>query len=611
MHESLVSSSLGLSQSSVSRRQRRRESADLVDENDLPVQQSLIDAVQSCGLIMNRQHITLGQRSKWLNAISIAIDLGEQDHILSTILHCITSYPFVDKLDMVARYTRTIPTHQDDDNLEVEEDMNAQAAVNPSRTLQSLDEVPTAVGNTSNWFYNNTYNSLLQINAVEAHDNGYDGKGVTILITDTGFVLTHQVFQNMTIKDTKNFVLNGTKNVTSTNPAQNRHGTATLSTVGGYYPGIMVGPAYNATYLIAATEDAVGEDYIQEEDNWMAAMEWGEENGAELVTSSLGYTLWYNYSNMNASSRISKAADTAFDKGMVMVNSAGNDGAKGIGAPADGINVIAVGAIDNKGMVTSFSSLGPSADGRIKPEISALGLQNFIADQACDTCYARMSGTSFSCPLTAGAIALIMQRNPLWTPTQVRTAVLSTGSNSTAANLKTGYGILNTWLASNYIQKISASANCSTVKCSGHGGCYNYECYCSPNYYGQFCQFPRVGCAAPCIQRGGHCAKDVYGFVYVCAQFEDTIINDTLTVDIANKYCDGVIDRCGVCGGPGNECPEKAKDSKNKKIIVGAALITLGVLVLITGVIYFVRRRRQYSREEESERFLRLPLSEQ
>ena len=204
---------------------------------------------------------------------------------------------------------------------------------------------------------------------------------------------------------------------------------------------------------MAKTENTFSETPV-EEDNWIAALEWADSIGVDVTSTSLGYTTYdspftsYTWENMDGNTaRITIAADLAVKKGIVVVNSAGNQGFhtehNTIGAPSDGDSVIAVGAVNSSGTRTSFSSVGNTADGRIKPDIMAMGSGVVLASSNGTTSYKTGSGTSFSCPLAAGVAALILSYNPSLTPIQVRDLLRNSASRSQNPDREYGWGIID------------------------------------------------------------------------------------------------------------------------------------------------------------------------
>ncbi len=252
----------------------------------------------------------------------------------------------------------------------------------------------------------------------------------------------------MTIAAERDFV-HGADSVRESTDA---HGTNTLSTMGGFAPGQLIGPAYAATFLLAVTEDVASETPI-EEDHWAAAAEWAEALGADVISSSLGYTTFdlpytsYSDRDMDGQTAVTtRAAALAAERGVVVVNSAGNEGFEEgrntLVAPSDGVRVLTAGAVTRSGTRAGFSSVGPTADGRLKPDVAAMGVNVKVA-RHFDHVYGVASGTSFSCPLTAGVVALVLQAHPDYTVDQVLEAMRSTASQAAAPDRLLGWGILD------------------------------------------------------------------------------------------------------------------------------------------------------------------------
>jgi hypothetical protein len=185
--------------------------------------------------------------------------------------------------------------------------------------------------------------------------------------------------------------------------------------MGGYMVDSLIGTAPEASYMLFRTEDSNLETLI-EEDNWAAAAEYADSAGVDIINSSLGYTILYDdtlnshsYADMDGNSTIiTKAADLAASRGILVINSAGNSGSNDwyyIGAPADGDSVLSVGAVNAFGDIASFSSRGPSYDGRIKPNVCAQGVLAVVAD--LDSTIRVANGTSFSAPIIAGLSACL------------------------------------------------------------------------------------------------------------------------------------------------------------------------------------------------------------
>jgi len=295
--------------------------------------------------------------------------------------------------------------------------------------------------------YGESYAQLAQIHVPELHNLGYSGKGVLITMLDTGYFIHHQAFQNILNEGrliaTWDFI-NGDDDVEDGPDDQRNHGTLTFSAAGGFAEDTLIGPAYGALFALAKTEVITSETQI-EEDYWVAGIQWADSLGADIVSSSLGYMDWYTYQDMDGNTAdCTNAADLAVSKGIVVVNSAGNERNTAwyyIIAPADGDSVIAVGAVNLQGELAPFSSAGPTYDGRIKPDVVACGVSTFCASP--DGGYTRVPGTSLSAPLVAGVCALLLEIHPDWTPIQVREALWTTASQADQPDNLFGYGIVN------------------------------------------------------------------------------------------------------------------------------------------------------------------------
>jgi serine protease AprX len=303
--------------------------------------------------------------------------------------------------------------------------------------------------------YGASYTQLAQIQVTDLQAEGLTGEGVVVAIFDTGFWREHEAIAGVNVVAEHDFINDDdiTANEPGDDPYQHYHGTMCLSLLAGYVPGLLMGAAYGADYILAKTEDITMEQPI-EEDWWIEAAEWADSLGANVISSSLCYNDWYTYEDMDGDTApITIAADRAAVNGIAVVNAAGNSGSSSwryILAPADGDSVITAGAVDSTGTRANFSSQGPTYDGRIKPTVMAMGLDDLIADPLDAHSYRRGSGTSFACPLVAGAVALILEKNPGWASPQVIEALMATGTRASNPDTLYGWGILQAYDASEY-----------------------------------------------------------------------------------------------------------------------------------------------------------------
>ncbi len=293
---------------------------------------------------------------------------------------------------------------------------------------------------------------------------------------DAGFNnLQHEAFQQLTVLHTWDFVNNDS--VVSDEPGQmgsGNHGTYTLSTLAGFKEGQLIGPAFGAGFLLAKTENTDSERHI-EEDNWVAGAEWADSLGADIISSSLGYLDFdagegdYTWEDMDGNTTIvTIGADIAASRGILVVNSAGNEGSatppqNTLVAPADGDSVLAVGAVTSGGLRAPFSSMGPTADGRIKPDVMARGVATYCASPNQPNEYVTVSGTSLSCPLVAGAAALVLQASPGITNMQIIDALHQTASQANTPDNQYGWGIINAYEAATLFSGLPDEDNFPTT----------------------------------------------------------------------------------------------------------------------------------------------------
>lgn len=306
-------------------------------------------------------------------------------------------------------------------------------------------------------YYGSLFTSVRMLGLDGLHSRCFDGRGVRIGVFDSGFQAINvtpqfsSLFAENRLLATRDFFVPGGSVFT-----QDNHGAWCLSVLAARQPGNFVGAAPGATYLLARTENVFYERHI-EELAWANAMEWADSAGVRVISSSVSYNTFdsgegdYTFSQLNGRTTIiAKAAAMAARKGMLVVNSAGNEGNtswRRITTPCDADSILCVGAMDNQGNVGGFSGRGPSADRRIKPDVVALGVQTAIVNPGASGNVSRTSGTSFSTPAVAGMAACLWQANPTARMLQLRDAILRSSNNYATPDSLRGYGLPNAQLA--------------------------------------------------------------------------------------------------------------------------------------------------------------------
>jgi len=305
-----------------------------------------------------------------------------------------------------------------------------------------------------------------QLNLQPLTDQGVDATGVRIAILDTGFDTSDAAFSGITITAQHDFVFND--DVVQDEPGKDVagaqfHGTATWSLFAGNVAGRLHGIARGASFLLAKTEDIRSETRV-EEDNYVAALEWADSIGVDIVSSSLAYLVFdngfsYTPSQLNGDVAVTTvAADMAAQRGILVVTAAGNEGpgSRSIWTPADGDSVLAIGAEDSLGTIADFSSRGPTADGRIKPDFTAPGVAVCVVTGGGHV--QRLDGTSFATPLIAASAALVKQMHPSLLPMELRAAFRSTASKRAAPDTIYGWGRPNVAASAVFPSGVTATA---------------------------------------------------------------------------------------------------------------------------------------------------------
>jgi hypothetical protein len=420
------------------RRALRRTLPGLIDRNDVPMPPAAVAAVESTGAHVRTQ-------SRWMCAVS-AMATPEQEGALRAL-------PGVTHVEKVGR---------------------GRASWQDER----VEDIPGSMAFRTDYGY--AAGQLGQIDLPRMHDRGWRGNGIVIGILDTGFNRVHEAFRNpahpVQVLAEHDFVNNdGNTGIEPGDPdTQHWHGTWILGTIGAYMPGAMVGGAWEASFVLAKTEVVPTETPI-EEDYYVAGLEFVEAHGADLATSSLGYIDWYTQADLNGHTCVTtKGVNIATANGMVCITAAGNEGhdadpaTSTIIAPADAYDVITCGAVNVSGTIAGFSSSGPTADGRLKPEVLACGVATVSVHSTTATGYQAISGTSLSTPLVAASVACILQARPDYTVAQVREALFATASRSDAAGLHPdpafveGHGIIDAYRAA------TRGRNAADLNLDGH-----------------------------------------------------------------------------------------------------------------------------------------------
>ncbi len=399
---------------------RRAKYSIEISEQDLPVNPQYIQGVTDAGA-------SILVPTKWLNGVTIFTT--EQ-----SVLDAINALPYVESVSKMQDMYNPIKKAY------FENEEYGENALGNEKSSQKI----------SSYDYGFAANQIEQLNGTLLHDQGFKGEGMVIAVLDAGYdvVKTHQLFDslwaNNQILGSMDFVDRDTNNVY----AHHYHGRMVLSCMGANVEGLMVGTAPKASYWLLRSEDGATENII-EEYNWVSAAEFADSVGADVINSSLGYIDFDNpfwdhyYEDMDGMTAVATiGADIAADKGILVVNSAGNSGGgpfPWIGAPADGFNVFTIGAVDGSGNRVSFSSIGPTYDGRTKPVLMAQGSGAAIADDSQGVQFG--SGTSFSSPIMAGMSACLMEAFPDKTPYEIIESLKDSGDNASSPDNENGWGI--------------------------------------------------------------------------------------------------------------------------------------------------------------------------
>lgn len=408
-----------LSFKALARRHRQQLS---VDSTDLPVCRTYINQIVQLGA-------RVVQTGKWENFVTVACS----DSLLAGR---IASLPFVQSVVKVWKATHANVLRMERDSL--------------IDHLVFTDDEP----------YGTAVTQIRLSKGDKLHEAGFRGQGMTIAVIDAGFqnVDRMKAMNNIHILGTHDFVSSNDLNYIASN-----HGTTVLSCMAMNKPHVMVGTAPEASYWLLRSEDEATEFWV-EEDNWAAAVEFADSVGVDIINTSLGY---YNFDDKSMNYRLcdlngevslmSRQASRLADKGILLVCSAGNSGMgvwKKITPPADARHVLAVGAVDKQGVLAPFSSVGNTADGRVKPDVMAVGVAADVIHT--NGTQSKANGTSFASPILCGMVACLWQACPDLTAKELIALVRSVGDRADCSDNIYGYGVPDFWKA--YQQYLSAQS---------------------------------------------------------------------------------------------------------------------------------------------------------
>ena len=388
---------------------RKTNHAIAIDERDAPVHEPYIT------LLKESIGITYKAKSKWFNAVHV---IGEE----SAINALLTVHDFIDYIDFA--------------------DSNLNARVGAVQDKFQLES------NLTDFTYGSTQNQVEMIHVDALHTADYTGDGVVVAVIDAGFpnVDTMTGFERLR---TAGNLMGGYDFVNKTadvyNSTASDHGTKVLSTMAGYIENQYVGTAPDATFYVFLTEDVYNESPL-EESYWVEAVERADSLGVQIINTSLGYKDFdnsnYDYSDEDlngTTTYISRGANIAFEKGLILITSAGNSGASGISAPGDAAGVLTIAAVDGNGNYASFSSQGSVLQPTHKPDVAARGSGSYVINK--NNQITQSNGTSFSSPILAGGVASLVQALPNATNAEIYAYVRESASQYTIPDFFIGYGI--------------------------------------------------------------------------------------------------------------------------------------------------------------------------
>ena len=400
--------------------ERRKRQHIAIDSTDLPINETYMEAIQAS------KDVRIVGKSKWNNTLLVRCsNVGKVFNLLKL--------PFVKSVFKV---------FSSPDSISGSARGNFKKEFNRWDTLSEDNR------------YGVAKDQIAQLNGIRMHAAGYRGKGKMIAVLDAGFMNVDRIpcLQSIRIAGQNDFVVPKAKSIFS----EMEHGTMVLSSMATDLPGVFIGTAPDASYLLIRCEDRQTES-VAEEDYWAEAVEYADSMGVDVINSSLGYhdfddkSTNHRYADMDGETTlISHTASMLAGKGIVLVNSAGNDGMgtwKKINFPADAKRIITVGSVTPMGVNAAFCGVGPTQDGRIKPDVMAYGSPTSVISGR-GTIVDEM-GTSFSAPLVAGLVACLWQALPNKSASELIDLVIASGNNVATPNNIYGYGVPDFWKAYN------------------------------------------------------------------------------------------------------------------------------------------------------------------
>lgn len=412
--------------------QRRQKYHIPYAENDLPINPAYIDSIKALGL----QVVNV---SKWFNSLTV--------YSTDTLL--------IDSLERIS-FVKSVGLNKKTKTTRTSEEIKQATGIKANEH--------TEIDSTDYYLYGDAFRQIEMLQGNLLHKEGYRGENMFIAVLDAGFYKVNELPAFDSIRANKQII--GVYDFVDRDTIvydASSHGMQVLSTMAANMPGLMVGTAPKANYLLLRTEQTASE-YIIEEHNWVAAAEYADSLGVDMITTSLGYnnfdddTQSHTYEDMDGNTAmITIAADLAASKGILVVSSAGNEGFsawKYIAAPADADSVLSIGAVTPDEDIAYFSSLGPTYDRRIKPDVCAMGMPAVVSGSNGNV--SASSGTSFSGPIMAGMVACLWQAHPELNNMQIIDAVKQSADRYNQPDTIYGYGIPDFYAAHIYLNTSSS-----------------------------------------------------------------------------------------------------------------------------------------------------------